>query len=81
MTPELLTRLRCTSVHTPPCYGVLVHRKMQALLHGIPPNHAAQTSDVALMGPTHRGDAISGILEDMRRGEVLAQAIGVRLVF
>lgn len=48
---------------------------MQVLLQEFRLTELAESSDVALMGPTDRGDAISGIIEDLKHRGVLTQSI------
>lgn len=45
-----------------PRYRGLVNHKMQALLHGGTADQILPSTHVALMGPTDRDDAISGII-------------------
>ena len=51
---------------------------MQALLHGSTTDRILPNTHVALMGPTDRGDAISGIIKRLGWGALLAYAIGAK---
>lgn len=53
---------------------------MQALLHGSTTDRILPNTHVALMGPTDRGDAISGIIKQLGWGALLAYAIGAKPV-
>jgi len=51
---------------------------MQVLLHGGTADRILPNTHVALMGPTDRGDAISGIIKCLGCGAFLAHAIGTK---